>query len=211
MIPDIELVMHASSENHGESKLSYTTSHHHLEGNSSYGFTAPRGDRNSVIQTSLETRLPLHSQSPSSSIFRAHLAQRQPPLTASPAGQNPRSSSDSFDVIDHTPPTDWIQFSNHYEEAGKDSQKLKPSTDQDAKLNRILQLPFHDRISAVSNGDLVYKPKEGSGALVVNFATLQRMRLQILQSQLIKDALAILYQDDLRTYNYELSLQQYST
>ena len=66
---------------------------------------------------------------------------------------------------------------------------------QSARAIDILQLPLDERVLAVGFNTLVYKPRAGDdkGALVINLATLQRMRLHKLRAEIVKNALDIRY------------------
>ncbi|KAL8796353.1 MAG: hypothetical protein Q9195_001260 [Heterodermia aff. obscurata] len=75
----------------------------------------------------------------------------------------------------------------------------------DAELERILNLPFHNRAVEIFDSDIIYKKGE---TLTVNFATLYRMRLHRLQSQIVKGVLDMRYQDP-SNWSWEEPLKEY--
>ncbi|KAL8816850.1 MAG: hypothetical protein Q9191_008254 [Dirinaria sp. TL-2023a] len=87
------------------------------------------------------------------------------------------------------------------------SRNPVPTNDADIEFEKILRLPTKDRVGAVNSRNLVYN-RRSDGALAINFATMQRMRLQSLQSELVKQALDIRYHG-LSNSDWEESLKKY--
>ena len=83
---------------------------------------------------------------------------------------------------------------------------------QSARAIDILQLPLDERVLAVGFNTLVYKPKAGvdKGALVINLATLQRMRLHKLRAEIVKHVLDMRYHGP-SDPSCEAPLQEYGT
>ena len=91
---------------------------------------------------------------------------------------------------------------------GSNRRRIQSSSDFDVAFEEALQLPSKDRIMYVNKSNLVYKPRDSGGILVMNFATLQRMRLQKLQSEVVKYALEMRYCDAAAS-GWEAPLQEY--
>ena len=110
-----------------------------------------------------------------------------------------------------TPPpeTDGPKYSGDLERGEKRGVNSTTQVNAaDTAFDEILQLPTEDRVRAVASGNLVYKRK-ADGALAINFATLQRIRLQILQSEIVKHALDMRYHGNSNS-GWEESLKTYS-
>ena len=75
----------------------------------------------------------------------------------------------------------------------------------DAELEKILSLPFHNRVVEVFDRDIIYKKED---VLTANFATLHRMRLHRLQSQIVKDVFEMRYHDP-SDWSWEEPLKEY--
>lgn len=89
-------------------------------------------------------------------------------------------------------------------------RNFQTTTTFDAPLEQILQLPFEDRLLKVSMNDLAYRvSEEKDSPLVLNFATLYRMRLHKLRSQMVKSVFETRYQGALAT-GWEANLKEYS-
>lgn len=87
--------------------------------------------------------------------------------------------------------------------------RIQTATNFDAALEQILQLPFDDRLLKVSMNDLAYKVSEGRDSpLTLNFATLYRMRLHKLRSEMVKHVFEIRYHNKLAT-GWEAALKEY--
>lgn len=73
-----------------------------------------------------------------------------------------------------------------------------------------LQLPLDERVLAVAFHNLVYKSnfEDDRGSLVINFATLQRMRLHKLQAEIVNHILDIRYHG-LSDSCWEVPLREY--
>ena len=87
------------------------------------------------------------------------------------------------------------------------SQQVQAGQNVDAELERILNLPFHNRVVEVFDRDIIYKKED---TLTVNFATLYRMRLHRLQSQIVKDVFEMRYHDS-SNWRWEEPLKEYGT
>ena len=75
----------------------------------------------------------------------------------------------------------------------------------DAELEKILNLPFHNRVVEVFDRDIIYKKGD---VINVNFATLHRMRLHRLQSQIVKAVFEMRYHDP-SDWSWEEPLKEY--
>ena len=85
------------------------------------------------------------------------------------------------------------------------SQQVQAGPNVDAELEKILNLPFYNRVVEVFDRDIIYKKED---VLTVNFATLYRMRLHRLQSQIVKDLFEMRYHDH-SNWSWEEPLKEY--
>ena len=177
---------------------------------------------------------PAH-RTPPSSINIQPASNVDPPSNGTPPA--PRSIRDSLEIgtlpdnntkTASTPDHAWFQSSNFKEakaqrlnrtptptssstkfgqpsNALNKSQQVQAGQNVDAELERILNLPFHNRAVEVFDRDIVYKKED---VLTVNFATLYRMRLHRLQSQIIKDVFEMRYHDP-SNWSWEEPLKEY--
>ena len=85
------------------------------------------------------------------------------------------------------------------------SPQAQAGLNVDAELERILNLPFQNRVVEVFDRDIKNKKDD---ALTVNYATLYRMRLHRLQSQIIKGVFEMRYHDS-SNWSWEEPLKEY--
>ena len=87
--------------------------------------------------------------------------------------------------------------------------RIQTTTTLDAALEQMLQLPFKERLLKVSFNDLAYRgSEERESPLVLNFATMYRMRLHKLRSEMVRQILEIRYHNAVGT-GWEATLKEY--
>ena len=82
---------------------------------------------------------------------------------------------------------------------------MQAGPNTDAELEKILNLTFYNRVVEVFGRDIIYKKED---VLTVNFATLYRMRLYRLQSQIFKDVIEMRYHYP-SNWSWEEPLKEY--
>lgn len=130
-----------------------------------------------------------------------------PPPGASPSGSIDIQQPE-IQAIGSTPPPE-PSLSVPDDLTSTELHSIQTATTFDSRLEHILQLPFEDRLIKVSINDLTYRvPEERDSPLVLNFATLYRMRLHALRSQMVKQMFEIRYHNALAP-GWEATLKEY--
>lgn len=156
----------------------------------SLGFKIFRDGRNQINSIPLDTQ---HRGSASHGP-EAQPLDYTPPHTASLSG---------FDCSTPPPAGPPASYHSNFYPDGL-PQKLSKTT-TDLEREEILRLPFARRVKEIFDQDIVYK---NNGTLTMNLATLYRMRLHTLQSQIVKDVLDMRYHDP-SNWGWEGPLREY--